>query len=531
LPLATPSGAAEDGGKAPASWIERLKQIPATMAQFVVAFSLALRRLLPGGNSARNKLTPGLRKSGGGVFLARFTETQKRVMFGVALASILWLDVANVRGSRSAARLPPPQEMAYSEFIKQVDQEPHALLRVVMSNGRWDFLTVLPAEHPAPGRPIPAEVAAKLPPKLAAAAARSEGGLKEARFFTRPYPATGVDPSVLKLLRENEVTFGTRGTPPAARLLSVAFPIAYLGFLWYMFKGASGQGAAGTAGAQLKPGALPAGTGFSQVAGIGAAKRDVEEIVGMLREPQRYAAIGARIPAGVLLVGPPGTGKTLLARAMAAEAGLPFFYCSGTDFVEMFVGRGAARVRSLFAEAKKNAPAIVFVDELDAVGKSRSNSNNGLDLMKRSSEEEQTLLQLLACMDGLDTSNDGVICMAATNRFPLLDDALVRPGRFDRIVKVDLPDERGRAEILGVHCRRLSLSGDPAATVELAASLTPGLSGAELAAIANEAAIRSVRRGSSDGVSSNDFLDSIASFNDSRSDRNKGGGGIFGIRN
>jgi len=272
------------------------------------------------------------------------------------------------------------------------------------------------------------------------------------------------------------------------------------------------KGQSGTAGSRLAAGALPPGTGFQQVAGLGAAKSEVKELVDMLVNPARFASMGARLPAGVLLIGPPGTGKTLLARAVAAEAGVPFFYCSGSDFMEMFVGRGAARVRTLFAQAKKAAPAIVFVDELDTIGRARSSGNfpgGGLG-GGGNSEAEQTLNQLLACMDGLDTSNDGVTVIAATNRFQLLDDALTRPGRFDRVVRVDLPDEEGRRDILAVHARALKLGShqDRVSTLTFAATITPGASGAELAALVNEAAIRAVRR-QSPVISAEDFADAV----------------------
>ncbi|EKX50035.1 hypothetical protein GUITHDRAFT_47181, partial [Guillardia theta CCMP2712] len=178
---------------------------------------------------------------------------------------------------------------------------------------------------------------------------------------------------------------------------------------------------------------------FDDIAGIDASKAEVMEVVDIMKNPQKYLKVGARIPAGILLCGPPGTGKTLLARAIAAEAKVPFIFCSGSDFVEMFVGRGAARVRELFERAKRVAPSIIFIDELDALGKSRGRGYSSHD------EAEQTLNQLLACMDGIDSKGgSGVVCVAATNRFDVLDEALCRPGRFDRVIKVGIPDARGR---------------------------------------------------------------------------------------
>jgi len=220
------------------------------------------------------------------------------------------------------------------------------------------------------------------------------------------------------------------------------------------------------------------------------------------------ATAGARLPAGVLMVGPPGTGKTLLARVMAAQAGVPFFYCSGSDFVELFVGRGAARMRSLFKEAQEAAPCLVFIDELDALGKQRS-----LRIASSNDEVEQTLNQMLACMDGVDSNNNGVVVMGATNRYEILDPALTRPGRFDRLVRINLPDEDGREAILRVHTRRLRLRGD--VNLRTVAEQTPSYSGAELESLANEAAIRAVRR-SSEVIVPQDFEGAIRSFNEAR---------------
>jgi cell division protease FtsH len=228
------------------------------------------------------------------------------------------------------------------------------------------------------------------------------------------------------------------------------------------------------------------GVAFADVAGIDEAEAEVAEVVGFLKDPERYQRLGGRIPKGVLIVGPPGTGKTLLARAVAGEAGVPFFSLTGSDFVEMFVGVGAARVRDLFVQAVKNAPSIIFIDELDAIGRAR-----GVSMVTGNDEREQTLNQLLAEMDGFDP-NQGVIIMAATNRPEILDAALLRPGRFDRQILVDRPDIQGRTKILRLHAKKVKLS----AGVDLAvvAAKTPGFVGADLANIVNEAALLAARQ-------------------------------------
>ncbi len=224
---------------------------------------------------------------------------------------------------------------------------------------------------------------------------------------------------------------------------------------------------------------------FKEVAGVDEAKEELKEIIEYLREPQRFQKLGGRIPKGVLLVGPPGTGKTLLARAVAGEANVPFFSISGSDFVEMFVGVGASRVRDLFEQGKKNAPCIIFIDEIDAVGRHR-----GAGLGGGHDEREQTLNQLLVEMDGFE-SNDGVILVAATNRPDVLDPALLRPGRFDRRVVVGLPDVRGREEVLRVHIKKVPIADD--VNLNVLARGTPGFSGADLANMVNEAALNAAR--------------------------------------
>src|SRR6266576_1677506 len=228
------------------------------------------------------------------------------------------------------------------------------------------------------------------------------------------------------------------------------------------------------------------GVTFADVAGIDEAEEEVAEVVGFLKDPDKYQRLGGRIPKGVLIVGPPGTGKTLLARAVAGEAGVPFFSLSGSDFVEMFVGVGAARVRDLFMQAVKHAPSIIFIDELDAIGKAR-----GVNMLTSNDEREQTLNQLLAEMDGFDP-NQGVIIMAATNRPEILDAALLRPGRFDRQILVDRPDIKGRTKILQLHAKKVKLSAD--LDLAVVAAKTPGFVGADLVNIVNEAALLAARQ-------------------------------------
>ncbi len=228
------------------------------------------------------------------------------------------------------------------------------------------------------------------------------------------------------------------------------------------------------------------GIKFSDVAGEDEAKESLTEIVQYLHDPAQYKEIGARMPKGILLVGPPGTGKTMLAKAVAGEANVPFFSMSGSEFVEMFVGMGASKVRDLFDQAKQKAPCIVFIDEIDAIGKKRDGQFGGND------EREQTLNQLLTEMDGFE-DNTGVIILAATNRPEALDPALLRPGRFDRRVPVELPDLKGREEILKVHARKVRL--EPDVDFNKIARMASGASGAELANIVNEAALRAVRDG------------------------------------
>ncbi len=279
---------------------------------------------------------------------------------------------------------------------------------------------------------------------------------------------------------------------------------------WWIFRRMSKGGAGGGAGGIFNVGKSQAKifdkdqkvtTNFKDVAGLAEAKQEVEEIVEFLRRPGKYTKLGGKIPKGALLVGPPGTGKTLLAKAVAGEANVPFFSMSGSDFVEMFVGVGASRVRDLFKQAKEKAPCIIFIDEIDAIGRARGKNPN----MGSNDERENTLNQLLTEMDGFDT-NGGVIILAATNRADILDRALMRAGRFDRQIHVELPDLNERAEIFHVHLRPLKLSDE--VKVDFLAKQTPGFSGADIANVCNESALIAARK-NKESVEKQDFLDAV----------------------
>jgi len=333
------------------------------------------------------------------------------------------------------------------------------------------------------------------------------------RAVTRPVK---IEPSLALHLQKHKVAYWARPDSSAvSRTLLALLPLFWItGLMLYQMRSMQGKGGGGV-GKRVDRAAARAGDGvdrtltFDSVQGCAAAKFEIQEIVTILRNPAVYIKAGVRLPSGVVMVGPPGTGKTLLASVMAAEAGVPFFSCSGSEFVEMFVGRGAARVRHIFERARKAAPCIIFFDEIDVLGRARSS----LAGPGQSQEADQTLNQLLACMDGLDTSNNGVVVVAATNRYEVLDEALTRPGRFDRVVRVPLPDRQGRQDILAVHCQKLTLDED--VDLERVAELTPGMNGAELAGVANEAAIRAVRRQSTQ-VTAADFSGAIKYYYSSR---------------
>ena len=302
------------------------------------------------------------------------------------------------------------------------------------------------------------------------------------------------DPNLIQTLTDKGVSISAspidEKMPSLFGVLLSWFPMLLLIAVWIFFMrqmqgGRGGAMGFGKSKAKLMN-EIKGKVTFNDVAGVEEAKEEVEEVVEFLKDPRKFSRLGGKIPRGCLLVGPPGTGKTLLARAIAGEAGVPFFTISGSDFVEMFVGVGASRVRDMFEQGKKNSPCIIFIDEIDAVGRSR-----GAGLGGGNDEREQTLNQLLVEMDGFDT-NEGVIIIAATNRPDVLDPALLRPGRFDRQVVVSLPDIIGREKILKVHCKKISMAPD--VNLRTIARGTPGFSGADLANLVNEAALLAARK-------------------------------------
>ncbi len=320
----------------------------------------------------------------------------------------------------------------------------------------------------------------------------------------------GLTPELISILKNEGISFDVhpiKTAPPALGILgNLLFPAILIGGLILLARRSNGMpGGPGQAmqfGKTKARFAMEAETGvvFDDVAGVNEAKQDLQEVVTFLKKPEKFTSVGARIPKGVLLVGPPGTGKTLLAKAIAGEAGVPFFSLSGSEFVEMFVGVGASRVRDLFKRAKENSPCLIFIDEIDAVGRQR-----GAGIGGGNDEREQTLNQLLTEMDGFE-GNSGIIIIAATNRPDVLDSALMRPGRFDRQVTVDAPDIKGRLSILEVHARNKKLQED--LTLESIARRTPGFTGADLANLLNEAAILTARR-RKDSISISEIDDSV----------------------
>ena len=338
---------------------------------------------------------------------------------------------------------------------------------------------------------------------------RVEGELKntitvdeaDVNEFVTELPSAEVTGELVTLMRDGdvEITARSRGLGWGTLMISILPVFLFIAFWIWIFRAMQSGGNRafqfGRSKARMISPDTPQVT-FADVAGAEEAKVELEEIIEFLKDPPRFSRLGGRLPKGVLLVGPPGTGKTLLARAVAGEAGRPFFQMSGSDFVEMFVGVGASRVRDLFEQGKAHAPCIIFVDEIDAVGRHR-----GAGLGGGHDEREQTLNALLVEMDGFE-ANEGVILLAATNRPDVLDPALLRPGRFDRQVVVDLPDVKGREGILRVHAKKLPLAED--VDLSLVARGTPGLSGADLSNICNEAALFAARRGV-DRVAMEDF--------------------------
>jgi cell division protease FtsH len=334
-----------------------------------------------------------------------------------------------------------------------------------------------------------------------------------AKLEKGPHPFTVVrvnDPSLVPDLEAAKVRFtGQIESKLLPTLLSWIVPALVFFAIWsFLIRRMSGEHGIGGMGGLMSIGKSKAKVymetdtkvTFQDVAGVDEAKEELQEVVGFLKDPKRYGRLGGRVPKGVLLVGPPGTGKTLLARAVAGEAAVPFFSINGSEFVEMFVGVGAARVRDLFEQARKTAPAIIFIDELDALGRAR-----GAYAVGGHDEKEQTLNQLLSEMDGFDPSA-GLVLLAATNRPEILDPALLRAGRFDRQVLVDRPDRMGRVQILNVHLKKVQLAPD--VDPEKIAALTPGFSGADLANLVNEAALLATRHGA-DAVTLNDFTAAV----------------------
>ena len=417
--------------------------------------------------------------------------------------------------------------LPYSEFVTQVASGNVTAVSIVGSaiNGRFAHPLLWPERSPAPGaksgqaaKSKPATRAKQgtgtEPPAAPRTTAQAEpgaphspqaAGAKPQRYsrFNTTYPVEVGDPTLMPLLRAHHVTVNVQPPSPPwfELLLTDGLPIILmLGVLVWMGRQAARSQSGGMFGfgrtrARRYTEDRPRVT-FADVAGADEAKQDLREVVDFLSHPSKYLAIGARIPRGVLLVGPPGTGKTLLARAVAGEAGAPFFHISGSEFVEMFVGVGASRVRDLFSQAKAAQPAIIFVDELDAVGRRR-----GAGVGTVNDEREQTLNQLLVEMDGFDQRQQ-IILLAATNRPDVLDPALLRPGRFDRQVMVPLPDWRGRQGILRIHTRQLQLGPD--VNLERLARTAIGLSGADLANLCNEAALMAARENRKE-ISMEDF--------------------------
>ncbi|HEX6078212.1 MAG TPA: ATP-dependent zinc metalloprotease FtsH [Methylomirabilota bacterium] len=391
----------------------------------------------------------------------------------------LFIALMVVFGVQSWLRAPRTVDIPMSQFLALVHEG--KVLRV--SLGEREIQGVLkPGALPTP----PAGPGEKLRELLGA----QQGSII---FTTARIPSTD-DYDIVRDLQANKVEFSGRIESTFWRdLISWLVPLVLMAGLWLFLMRRMGGGPTqalsfGRSKAKIYD-RKELKTTFADVAGVEEAKAELMEVVDFLKNPKKYQRLGGRIPKGVLLVGPPGTGKTLLARAVAGEADVPFFFLSGSEFVEMFVGVGASRVRDLFEQAKEKAPCIVFIDELDAIGKTRA-GNTGF--LSGHDEREQTLNQLLAEMDGFDSSK-GVIIMAATNRPEVLDAALLRAGRFDRQVVVDKPDVKGREAILVVHARNVKLA--PSVDLKVLAARTPGMAGADLANIINEAALLAARKG------------------------------------
>ena len=454
----------------------------------------------------------------------------KRNMTAI-VSILLWALVLTLLVNLATSRLQQANsvEVSYGQFRQLIMQD--AVESVVMSSGKYTFtlkegyslsvgedgeVTVrtpeeggqdsqaaqTPQESGTTGGvldlPLLDGTAPQQQPVQSQNQAQSAGGRESLVYFCAPITQASIrDDDLVSLLEEHGVTnFGPEYVEPINPILSVllswVLPMVLIMVVFsLLMRGMAGKmgGGIGNLGKSNAKVYVERKTGvtFKDVAGQDEAKESLVEIIDFLHNPQKYTEIGAKLPKGALLVGPPGTGKTLLAKAVAGEANVPFFSISGSDFVEMFVGMGAARVRDLFKEANKMAPCIVFIDEIDAIGQKRNSGQLG-----GNDEREQTLNQLLTEMDGFE-GNSGVIILAATNRPDSLDPALTRPGRFDRRVPVELPDLKGREEILKVHARKVALA--PGIDFNTVARMASGASGAELANIVNEAALRAVRAG------------------------------------
>jgi cell division protease FtsH len=394
------------------------------------------------------------------------TAPQGSLIIWIALGALL---VLSLLGQLSS--LGPGQPITYSQFQTYLDA------------GKVKSVTVA-------GDVVRGELTEKLP----------DGGTAFTTVLVQPELARSL------AAHHVEITGAQTSSPLGGILGWIIPPILFVG-IWLLatrFIGGGGGFGGGLLSVGRSKAKLIAETEvkvtFDDVAGVDEAKEELHEIVDFLRRPDEFGRLGAHIPRGILLVGPPGTGKTLLARAMAGEAGVPFFSTNGAEFVEMFVGVGAARVRDLFEQARQSAPCIIFIDELDALGRAR-----GMNPLSGQDEKEQTLNQLLAEMDGFDRSV-AIVILAATNRPEILDPALLRAGRFDRQVLVDRPDKRGRIAILKIHLTKLTL--DPDVDLETIAALTPGFTGADLANLCNEAAVLATRRGAK-AVSTADFTAAV----------------------
>ena len=379
------------------------------------------------------------------------------------------------------------KEVTYSEFIQMVENNEVATAELANKQITFYLSKDLPAGITQPsGQSSDQDLAKVLAEQM------EKGGAT--CYITAPPQGQGYrDDDLLPVLKQHNVAYAFTMEKETSllmnMLLSYVLPVVIMtGALIFIMRRMGGPGGLGGVGKSNAKVYMEKSTGvtFADVAGQDEAKESLEEIIDFLHNPGKYTEIGAKLPKGALLVGPPGTGKTLLAKAVAGEAGVPFFSISGSDFVEMFVGVGASRVRDLFKEANKDAPCIVFIDEIDTIGKSRDNRMGGND------EREQTLNQLLAEMDGFDPSK-GVILLAATNRPEVLDQALLRPGRFDRRITIDRPNLAGRLATLQVHTRRIRLAED--VDLKKVALATAGCVGADLANLVNEAALRAVRLG------------------------------------